>query len=126
MSLSSGSSLFSFPLSCSRRHAPGSLSWCRQHAFHFLPASLWKGAGERGPEQTLPRGWGRPEQASLGHLRVRRHRLPRGPGCSPARPPRGVCLRRLLVRVVSESISRLDHLRGRGKEGVEHKAVVKG
>ncbi|CAF95527.1 unnamed protein product [Tetraodon nigroviridis] len=102
-----------------RGHAPGSLPWGHQHALHLLPGPLWEGAGRGGPEPALPGGRGGPEQTPLGHLRVGRHRLPRGPGRPPAGPPRGVCLRRLLVRVVQESVSRPDHHRGREKEGVD-------
>lgn len=106
------------------RHAARPFPRGHQHAVHFLHGRLGEGTGDRRPVQPVQGGRGGPGEAAVGHLWVRCHRLSRRPGRPPARPPRGVHLRRLLVRVVQKGIARAHHLRGGGKEGMNERGKV--
>lgn len=117
-------SSFIFFLPC--RHTTRPFSRSDQHAVHFFHGRLWQGAGRGGLVRAVQRSRGEPGEAALGHLWVWGHSMSRCHGCPPARAPWGVCLRRLLVWVVSESVSWAHRLRGRGKEDVKGTGRLQG
>lgn len=87
-------------VSLHHRHTARPFPRCNQYTFHFFPGCLWKGAGNWGPVQTVQRGRGGPEEATLDFLWFWCHSVSCRSRRSPAWAPWGVCLWWLLVWMV--------------------------
>lgn len=107
-----------FSLFRTHRHRTGSHPWLHQHALLLLPLQVGPLSPPGAAPGSVRPGWRRPQPSPMCLVWLGRDRVSRGAGSPRVWPPRGVGVRRRVVRVVHQSSARTRHIRRKRETSV--------